>query len=782
MKRFNVCHVAALWLAWWVSPVACGAEPCGRQAAAEPDYRAAVQWWNELPKKWTPLGWKNHLFRYNVLFNGAIVADPNLNRRTTSYSGQGVLLWPSLANPADDGTIRQGWQAEHEAPVLWTDWSSSPFGGAQASGLRLRQELFAHVAGASDVETGIEPLFVWMQVSIPKPETGPRAAAAYSLSYKICAPAIGRTMDSRKNLQYKWQPYPRRLSFQPAGAGSAYALLMEPDGKVRLALAVQKGGKADFHAADKEAVLEIHFDLRQPNGLDLLLPMIPAAKETVERECALGYDKALAQADAYWRQKPATAATIDVPEEEINREIRCHLKLSELIAEKDTATGDYCGLTGSWTYANVWATPNSMVPAMLLDPMGYHAAAERYLAVFRKHQGRTVPPGKVFKAHSGYLGTPSVYQAINWLSDNGALLWAFAQHALLSGDQKFIDEYTPAILKSCEWIRNARRITGHGGIEGILPPAVATDEGRQVQSIWNDGWNYKGLTTAAKLLKRIKHPQAAEFEAEARDYRERFRRAFGEVARQTPTWTDAAGKVHPMAPRSLSGDKDFGIGHAFYLDGGPLFLVFAGLMDADDELIRTNRAWFREGPSRKTYQDNGNCFQPPSLHHEMSSCEPCYTWVFFHSWQQGDRPRFIEGMYSLFAGACSQQTYTVCETRGGITGVTPCLPGVWLARLAMIDDQFHDDELHLLRLAPLAWLRADRPTRLQNVPTEFGVVSLTAQLGPDGRELQVTFTPRFRAAPRRMVLHVPPLKRLTTIRFNGRPLAWDAKQPTIEIK
>ena len=237
--------------------------------------------------------------------------------------------------------------------------------------------------------------------------------------------------------------------------------------------------------------------------------------------------------------------------------------------------------------------------------------------------GHDGPAGKGLRPHPGYLGTPKVYQAINWISDNGALLWAFSQHALLSGDEKFIAAYTPAIVKSCQWIRDARRSTGHGGIEGILPPAVATDEGRQVQSVWNDGWNYKGLITAVRLLKRIKHPRAAEFEAEAKDYRARFRSAFAEAAKKTPTWTDAAGKVHPMAPRSLSGDKDFGINHAFYLDAGPLFLVFAGLMDADDELIRSSRAWFREGPPRKTYQDNGNCWQTPSLHHEMSSCEPC---------------------------------------------------------------------------------------------------------------------------------------------------------------
>ena len=94
---------------------------------------------------------------------------------------------------------------------------------------------------------------------------------------------------------------------------------------------------------------------------------------------------------------------------------------------------------------------------MLLDPMGYHTQAERYLAVFKKHQGSTVPPGKAFRPHPGYLGTPKVYQATNWLSDNGALLWAFSEHALLSRDEKFIAAYTPAILKSCEWIRDARR-------------------------------------------------------------------------------------------------------------------------------------------------------------------------------------------------------------------------------------------------------------------------------------------------------------------------------------
>ena len=107
-------------------------------------------------------------------------------------------------------------------------------------------------------------------------------------------------------------------------------------------MASQKGCKVEFRTAGKEAVLDVEFDVQQGNCVDLLVPMIPTPQDVVEKECRLGYEKALAQADAYWRQVPATAATIDVPEEEITAAIRHYLKMAEVIAEKDPATGEYC--------------------------------------------------------------------------------------------------------------------------------------------------------------------------------------------------------------------------------------------------------------------------------------------------------------------------------------------------------------------------------------------------------------------------------------------------------
>ena len=304
-----------------------------------------------------------------------------------------------------------------------------------------------------------------------------------------------------------------------------------------------------------------------------------------------------------------------------------------------------------------------------------------------------------------------------------------------------------------------------------------------MQSVWNDGWNYKGLITAVRLLKRIKHPRAAEFEAEAKDYRLKFRRAFAGIAGwATPRWTDAAGEVHPLAPRSVWGDKKFGINHAFYLDTGPLFLVFAGLMGADDPLMRSSRGWFRDGPPRKTYQDDGNCWQNPSLNHEMSSCEPCYSWVFFHSWQLGDRASFSKGCTRCLRGRLRGKRTRFVKPAAGSPGSLPACPTSRLLRLAVIDDQIREDELHLLRLVPLAWLRSDKEARFENVPTEFGPVSLTARLSPDGKELWVTFGARFRTAPKWFVFHVPPIKGLEAIRLNNSPLPWDGKQPLLRVK
>ena len=50
--------------------------------------------------------------------------------------------------------------------------------------------------------------------------------------------------------------------------------------------------------------------------------------------------------------------------------------------------------------------------------------------------------------------------------------------------------------------------------------------------------------------------------------------ALREATARMPTWTDASGRVHPIVADSLSAGGD--ILHPFYLDTGPMFLVWSG--------------------------------------------------------------------------------------------------------------------------------------------------------------------------------------------------------------
>ena len=136
--------------------LSCKAAPDRTQNAqpAEPDAALAACWWQPQRNVWTPLGWKDHLFRFNVLYNGTVIAQPHPAGReiTAKGAGQGVQLTVSpsadgeipkqqrlepyqLSSNPDRGLGHQGW-SENSTPVLWTDWKLN-------EGLVLRKEIFA---------------------------------------------------------------------------------------------------------------------------------------------------------------------------------------------------------------------------------------------------------------------------------------------------------------------------------------------------------------------------------------------------------------------------------------------------------------------------------------------------------------------------------------------------------------------------------------------------------------------------------------------------------------
>jgi len=754
---------------------------------SEPAVDMACTWWPDLRDIWTPVGWKDHAFRFNVLFNGTILAQPDLNPRTQKWKNQGVQLTfePSYDGKwrdyvyihRDDTMVRQCWDQRHATPIVRSEWTQR--------GLSLRQEAFAHVPGGKPVSTGTEPIFAWVRLSIAHLCPGLQAEKNRVFLVRINAPHLSTGMTYMNNIHFHVDrsAYPRKLA---ADAGPDGWRLLEEDGKVRLGILPGQSAEIGFtpgKPTDKDSLISLTLEVKPGSHVDLLVPMLPTERVVFDAELGLGLEAALAQSDAFWSAVPATAAVVDTPEPLVNNTVRHSLQLAEMISEINPSNGLRTFLSGSIAYTYLWPTPGAMACTMLLDTMGYHESVDAHLEQFRIGQGQFKPPGDLFKKHPGYLGASTGLSAIDWLSDHGAILYSVAEHSLLTGDEDFTRRWLPAIEKACDFIKDARRMQGHKGVAGVMPPAVATDMEKQIQGLWNDGWMYKGLTSAVKVLRLARHPRAEEFAAEARDYQRTFVAALRAKTAEMPTWTDSKGRTHRLVPAGLGGATDVDPRHPFYLDTGPLFLVFSGFVDARDELAQDAIAWFRDGPQLATLRPEPLYEQVPGLIHEMSSYEPAYSWNVFHSHAMNERNRFLEGMYSLYAGSVSRETFVSCETRGGITGNVFSAPlAVYLSRLAVVDDQIELDALHLLRIMPLAWLRAERETRFENMPTEFGPITVKTRLSPDGKTLEVACQASFRRPPSKIRLHVPPVPGLKTVRVNGEVVAWNGRAESIELK
>lgn len=761
----------------------------------EPSVEMAKTWWQEQTNVWTPIGWQDNYHRFTVLYNGALMLDPGggffTRQHARPFLGRDFMLtFHTRANglpeplPQTPVNIRgldfgygiQGWNRDHETPVLWTEFRKQ-------EGLVIRAEMFAHQQGSDDVRTGLEPLYAWVRLKVVfvdpnrRPDLYP-VVVQMSRIYYVKDDEAYNTVSNEPSFKIMvmpaMAPYGKRLKGELYEDNGLYGMdVTEPDGKVRMSVLPAEEGRLSFLDAG-EGVTAVKVMLRGEVGncVDLLVPMLPQERRGLKEEQALTYDGALTASDWYWkRKKPATAATFSVPEKYISEAVDRSLKFAPVIAEKDYVTGEYSYLTGAWGYDCLWPTPTSTVSHMLADPMGYHNYTARYSEIFKRNQGTVKAPGKAYYIHPGYYGAPKTLTSIDWLADHGAILLQIADSGVLSGDREYIDRWLPSILAACDFIKDMSGVTDHDGVKGLLPPAVASDDWIETQAVWNIAWNYKGMAEAVKLLKMVGHPRAQEFA----DFNERtraiFQKAYRELAEKGDRWTNDRGRRRYLPPTTLSSTKMpyHAFSEAFYLDTGPLVLVWAGLMDADDPIMKDLADFFRCGPNQRYYTPVYNCIWRPSLQHEMSTCEPCYSWNVFHSWQLGDRRLFLEGMYSLFVGALSQNTYISCEHRHGIQGNLFVAPmAAYLARLAVIDDRIAPGEFHLMRLCPQAWVSSAEESVFGNMPTEYGPVDLKFRLSEDGRTLRVDFASRWRGKAPEVVLHPVPLPGLEQITVNGK--------------
>ena len=562
----------------------------------EPNADIACGWFPDFTKRpgvgvWTPVGWKDHNWLFNVLQDGSV----------TPASGAVSKAGLFLLSPSADGSFAsilpsdQGWK-DCQAPVLWTKWGPK--------GLPLRYEFFAHLLGGQDAAKGCEPLFGWLRFSSGNVQ-GESKQGRYGFALK--SPLRGK---------------PSAVPEGPLPEGGWR--LTDDTGKVLLGI---PGGQHVHFAftpgkpTEKESTLFIRLDSRQSSHVDFILPAFETEQTAYDQEMKLGFDGALKETNAFWSRIPATAACVDTPEPFVNRTIQQNLKFREIITKRDTKTGDYCMTTGSNDYRACWAEDLTHESIWLLEWMGYHSVNEKYLRVFLRSQGASAPPGPAYKPHGGNFGNPRFASCFDWISDHGALLYNVCTHALLTRDEQFIRDHTGAIVKACDFIKDARALK-HDGIQGLLPVARSNDS-VIAQGIWGDGWNYKGLITAVRLLRKMHHPRAEEFANDAQNYREAIVQAIRKVTASMPPFKHN-GKEIPFVPSYLY-PPETRTNMTYWFDTGVVSLVFMGVLCADDPLIEAALDY---------------AHIKGMLQHEFLLEEPDYSWDMFCWHAAGDRAAF----------------------------------------------------------------------------------------------------------------------------------------------
>ena len=263
---------------------------------AEPNVEVASAWWPEMENTWVPIGWKDHPLRFNVLYNGTLIAQP------VRYParGQGVQLTflssrdgeppvsfgtqPYQLRSRDGGVGDQGW-SDNAAPVLWTRWRA----GRRSSFARRYSRI---VPGGGPVKTGAEPLFAWIRLFAEDSSSG----GAFVL-VRVNQPHIQTEMDRHKNLiADPRRPPTRDPSGLESAANQASHLLLDDAAHVRLA--VVSGSQSavaliDQRPARPDAYVKIAIPAVKSGHVDLLVPLVPADREAVDAELALGRDAAL---------------------------------------------------------------------------------------------------------------------------------------------------------------------------------------------------------------------------------------------------------------------------------------------------------------------------------------------------------------------------------------------------------------------------------------------------------------------------------------------------------
>jgi len=658
----------------------------------------------------TYLGWADHNDEFILWNNGkigvasrSVGGDPKLHPdtpwqpRASGYTMQfGVGEAPQFPEYGG-GRVRQHLKDGFHL-IVTSEWSDA--------GLDIIQTNFAYPLEGEQIKTGIEPLLAWTKIQVSNPSVHPRQT---SLGIEFTNEDFSGSMPLSNVRDLAW----RKGGFYLLGQLVAVA-----DPALEFTEVPVTGDRKRFRAMVELGPSET----KSWTCANFYRPVSPSRLDSVR---ALGYEKALERTLSFWSSLENQGAQITVPEPLFNNLYRTFLPRVAINSDLDL-NGFSVLQTGPIVYNRIWHHVTAYAVADYLARRGYFDLAKRYLEPYFHWQGIPAPDSPAIKDWQGFFGAPPEQCPWVWLMYQGMILWSSARYYELSDDRAWLDEKMPALLKGMDWVRSVRseskKLNRDGSRPlnyGWFPPGRVTD-GSHGTSIFSDANIWRGMEFMTRALESIRHPRAAEFRAEANDYRQCLQDGMRRAAAERPlvrlnddTWVPYLPAYLERVPGQIESTRWY----AAVVDGP----WEGGLLDT--QLFPPGS--MENGWLVHFFEDSYSPMNPSLPDEPQWAC---------HATEYLNRDlvsNFLYTLYSQSTTTLARQTLTTYEHRswgkGRVFELTGWAAGYWTRNLTDMLCRTVGEELWLMQATPRRWLKDGEKIEVKNLQTEFGPISYSVQ-------------------------------------------------------
>jgi hypothetical protein len=432
-----------------------------------------------------------------------------------------------------------------------------------------------------------------------------------------------------------------------------------------------------------------------------------------------------AKAGQYWKDATLPYDRLTVPDPGIQALVDSSIR--NIFQAREIKGGLPAFQVGPTCYRGLWVVDGSFI----LEAVTYLGRADevrsgiQYLLGFQRPDGSFMLIDKHWK-------------------ETGIVLWAVFRHARLTNDKAWLEATWPKVEKGFAAIRAMR----------AMPPADAPNA-RLIPNGFSDGgiggpfaeytnvyWTMVGMRAAVAAARWLgKDAQADDWQKEYDDFLATYRKAAVRDAKDD-------GKGNRFVPIRMDGkDMPQRAQWAF------CHAVFPGQVFApDDPVVRGNMAMLRATEQQDMVYGTG----------WLANGIWGYFGSFYaHAWLWlGDGEKAARTLYAFANHAAPVLDWREEQVLVGKgKGICGDMPHNWasaefvrLVRHLLVLER--GDELHLCEGLPAAWAKPGMVTRVRDVATSFGPVSMEVAVSADGGSARFTLTPPSRNPPKKIVLHL----------------------------